>query len=61
MRFTIEQRFAADVDAVARAYADPELYAALVGLPEAVAARRSWPTTVDGDVVHLEVRYRFER
>ena len=38
MRFTIEQRFAADVDAVARAYADPALYAALVGLPKLSAA-----------------------
>ena len=34
MRFSIEQRFAADVDAVARAYADPALYVALVGLPK---------------------------
>lgn len=58
MRFTIEQRFDAEVDAVAGAYADPDLYAALDGLPkltqpEVVSHRR------DGDIVHLEVRYRF--
>jgi hypothetical protein len=58
VRFTIEQRFAAPVDAVARAYADPELYATFVGMrklskPEVVAH------TVDGDVVQLDVRYRF--
>jgi Protein of unknown function (DUF2505) len=58
VRFTIEQRFAADVDLVARAYADPDLYAAMLGLaklsrPELVAH------DVDGDVVHLQVRYGF--
>lgn len=58
MRFSIEQRFAADVDAVARAYADPALYVALVGLP-----KLSQPDVVghevDGDTVVLQVRYRF--
>ena len=58
MRFTIEQRFAAPVDAVARAYADPQLYVALDGLP-----KLSRPEVVhheaDGDVVELQVRYRF--
>lgn len=58
MRFKIEQRFAAEVDAVARAYADPELYAALVGLP-----KLTQPEVVGheahGDTVVLEVRYRF--
>jgi hypothetical protein len=58
MRFTIEQRFAAPVDDVARAYADPELYTTFVGLgklstPELVRHE------VDGDVVHLDLRYRF--
>jgi hypothetical protein len=58
VRFAIEQRFAADVDRVARAYADPELYAGMVGLaklsqPEVVSHR------VDGDRVELEVRYWF--
>jgi hypothetical protein len=58
MRFSIEQRFAADVDAVARAYADPALYVALDGLP-----KLSEPDVigheVDGDTVILQVRYRF--
>ena len=58
MRFTIEQQFSASVDAVARAYADPDLYATFVGLrklstPELVRHE------VDGDVVHLDLRYRF--
>ena len=58
MKFSIEQRFAADVDAVARAYTDPALYAALDGLP-----KLSEPDVigheVDGDTVVLQVRYRF--
>lgn len=58
MRFSIEQRFAADVDAVARAYADPELYVALVGLP-----KLTQPEVVgheaEGDTVVLQVRYQF--
>jgi len=58
MRFSIEQRFAADVDAVARAYADPALYVALVGLP-----KLSRPEVVGhenrGETVVLEVRYHF--
>lgn len=58
MRFQIEQRFAADVDAVAQAYADPALYAALDGLlklsqPEVVSHQ------VEGDTVVLQVRYHF--
>jgi len=58
VRFSIEQRFRADVDAVARAYADPDLYVALVGLP-----KLSQPQVVgheaEGDSVVLQVRYRF--
>jgi hypothetical protein len=58
MRFTIDQRFAASPDDVARAYADPALYEALQGLtkmsrPEVLAHE------VDGDVVRMQVRYRF--
>ena len=58
MRFTVDQRFAADASAVARAYADPELYAhqedgPKLARPEVVAHE------VDGDVVRLQVRYRF--
>ena len=58
MKFSIEQRFAAAADDVARAYADPNLYVALQDLP-----KLSQPDVVghavDGDVVTLEVRYRF--
>ena len=58
MRFAIEQRFTGPPEAVAQAYADPELYVALQGLP-----KLSQPDvvghTVDGDTVTLEVRYRF--
>jgi len=58
VRFAIEQRFAADADAVARAYADPTLYASMVDLskltePEVVHH------DVDGDIVHLQVRFHF--
>jgi hypothetical protein len=58
MRFTIEQRFAADVDAVTHAYANPHLYAALVGLPK-LSQPDVLAHSVDGDVVELQVRYRF--
>lgn len=58
MRFTIEQHFSASVDDVARAYADPDLYVALQGLP-----KLSQPDVlrheVQGEVVTLEVRYGF--
>lgn len=58
MKFSIEQRFAADVDAVARAYADPELYVALVGLPK-LSQPEVLGHEADGDTVVLQVRYRF--
>jgi hypothetical protein len=58
VRFTVEQRYAADVDAVAHAYADPALYEALVGLP-----KLTQPEVVGheahGSEVRLRVRYRF--
>jgi hypothetical protein len=58
MRFTVDQRFAADPAAIARAYADPELYAhqedgPKLARPELVAHE------VEGDTVRLQVRYRF--
>jgi uncharacterized protein DUF2505 len=58
MRFTIDQRYDAAPEAVARAYADPELYAhqedgPKLARPEVVAHE------VDGDTVRLQVRYRF--
>jgi hypothetical protein len=58
VRFTVDQRFAADVDAVARAYADPALYEALVGLPK-LTQPEVVGHEVDGSRVHLQVRYRF--
>lgn len=58
MKFRIQQRFTGTPDDVARAYADPDLYVALQQLP-----KPSKPDVVshavDGDVVTLEVRYRF--
>ena len=58
MRFTIEQRFAAPIDAVARAYADPGLYATFVGMRK-LSTPEVLEHQVDGDVVQLDVRYRF--
>ncbi|MFL6204696.1 MAG: DUF2505 family protein [Acidimicrobiales bacterium] len=58
MRFTIEQRFDADVDAVARAYADPGLYATFVGMRK-LSQPEVLRHDVSGDVVELDVRYRF--
>ncbi len=54
----MEQRFAADVDAVSHAYADPALYEALVGLPK-LTQPEVVGHEVDGDRVQLQVRYRF--
>jgi hypothetical protein len=58
MRFTIDQRFTAAPDTVARAYADPVLYAAFQDLP-----KMSRPDVLahqaDGDVVTMQIRYRF--
>jgi hypothetical protein len=58
VRFRFEQRFHGDVDAVARAYADPSLYDMLGELP-----KLGDPTVVDreadGDTVRLRVRFRF--
>ena len=58
MRFAVDQRYRADPDAIARAYADPALYDAL---PETEKLAR--PEVVDHEVeggrVLLAVRYRF--
>lgn len=57
-RLDITYAAAADVDAVAAAYAHPDLYAAFAGLPRAdrpeLLERRD-----EGDVVVLRVRWRF--
>jgi hypothetical protein len=58
MRFQVEQRFAADADAVARAYADPSLYGWFVDLPK-LSEPDVLRHEVDGDVVTLELRYQF--
>lgn len=58
MRFAFEQRFASAPDAVARAFADPELYVALQGLPK-LGRPEVVSHEADGDSVVLEVRYRF--
>jgi hypothetical protein len=58
MRFRVEQRFDADVDAVARAYTDPALYEALDGLPK-LTDPEVLGHEVAGDQVRLRVRYRF--
>jgi hypothetical protein len=58
MRFTIDQRFTAAPDAVARAYTEPDLYLAFQDLP-----KMSRPDVLahepDGDVVMMQIRYRF--
>ena len=58
MRFQLRQRFSGPADAVNRAYADPALYPALVGLPklggiEVLSHER------DGETVRLAIRYAF--
>lgn len=58
MDFLVEQTYGAAPDLVARAYTDPALYEAIgevsrLGRPEVLDRR------TDGDVVTLQVRYRF--
>jgi hypothetical protein len=58
VHFRLEQSFAAPVDAVALAFTEPELYEALGGLPK-LGRPEVLSRTEDGEVVSLEVRYRF--
>ncbi|MGH8991452.1 MAG: hypothetical protein ACRDZ7_07990, partial [Acidimicrobiia bacterium] len=58
MRFHLEQTFAACVDAVALAFTEPDLYAALGALPK-LGEPHVLSRTENGDTVNLEVRYRF--
>jgi hypothetical protein len=58
MDFTVTQAFTAGADAVARAYASPELYEHLVGLPK-LGAPEVIDRRDDNDLVHLQVRFRF--
>jgi hypothetical protein len=59
MRFTVDQHFASDPDAVAHAFADPDLYASFHELP-----KLSRPEVLSheehGEEVLLQVRYRFK-
>jgi hypothetical protein len=58
MDFMLDQVFTAGGDAVARAYASPELYEHLVGLPK-LSTPEVLDHRVDGARVRLQIRYRF--
>jgi hypothetical protein len=59
VRFTAEQRFTlADADAVARAFADPELFTGYPAGPR-LAAPEIVSHRAEGDIVEQELRYRF--
>lgn len=58
MRFTTEQRYPAEPDVVAAAYADPALYESFHGLTK-LTQPEVLEHEVDGDRVVLHVRYRF--
>ncbi len=58
MRFRVEQRFAAPLEAVEDALLDPGFLARLAELPK-LGAPEVLSHEVDGDVVHQRVRYRF--
>jgi Protein of unknown function (DUF2505) len=56
--FTVSQPFAADADAVARAYASPALYERLVGLPK-LGPPEVLEHRVENGLVHMQIRYRY--
>lgn len=58
MRFRLEQSYAADLDAVVAAYADPALYGAFGDLPRA-GQPEVLRHEADGNLVRLDVRWRF--
>ena len=58
MDFMIDQVYAACGDEVARAYASPELYERLVGLPK-LSTPEVLDHRIDGTTVRLQLRYRF--
>ncbi len=58
MRFTIEQRFDAGPDEVARVFTEPRLYEAFQDLPK-LSRPDVLAHEVEGDVVRLQIRYRF--
>lgn len=58
MRFELQQSFDAEPDAVTEAYADPDLYRTLVGLPK-LGDIVVLGHDVDGSKVHLRARFAF--
>jgi len=58
VRFTTEQRYPFDADAVATAYAEPALYESFHGLTK-LTQPEVLEHQVDGSTVVLHVRYRF--
>ena len=58
MRFRLEQTFDAPVDAIALAFTEPDLYAALGALPN-LGRPEVLSRTEKGDVVNLQIRYQF--
>ena len=59
MRFDLTQRFAADAKAVIAAYADPELYPTLVGLPKLGRIDVLGCDRVDEHHVRMRIRFGF--
>ncbi len=58
MRFRVEQRIAGDIDAVARAFTEPELYEQVGELPK-LGRPEVLSRSEDGDTVLLRLQYRF--
>ncbi|MGH9274670.1 MAG: hypothetical protein ACRDZU_08500, partial [Acidimicrobiales bacterium] len=58
MRFTVDQRFTAAPDTVARAYTQPDLYLAFQDLPK-MSRPDVLAHNANGDVVSMQIRYRF--
>lgn len=58
MEFTTVEQIDAPPDAVAAAYADPDFYATLVGLPN-LGPPEVLSHEVDGDIVRMRMRYRY--
>jgi hypothetical protein len=59
MRFDVVQHIAAPADRVAEAYANPEFYATLQGLPPLSPPEVLSHEVDDGEVVRLRIRYRY--
>jgi hypothetical protein len=59
VRFTVDQVFDSDIDAVVRAFGDRALYDQLPELPK-LSRPEVLSHDVDGDVVTMQIRYRFD-